>query len=90
MKRPPHAPRPGSARKLIELRLKQVDDLQGKFMRHLRMKPDDLEGAAQLLVQLQRARKAVPQSHWLSVDAVRLHRNRSVGCSASDSTGEAL
>lgn len=76
MKRPPYAPRRTSARQSIERRLKQVDDLQGKFLRHLRMKPDDLEGAAQLLVQLQRARKTVPQSHWLYVDAVRLQRNR--------------
>jgi len=75
MKRRPYDPRRDSAYNLIELRLKRVDDLRAKFLRHLRMEPNDREGAAQLLWQLQRARKAVPQPYWLGVDAIRLQRS---------------
>ncbi len=75
MKRPPYDPRRDSAHNLIKRRLKRFDDLRAKFLRHLRMEPNDREGAAQLMVQLQRARESVPQSHWLRVDAVRFQRS---------------
>jgi len=76
MKPAPSKPRVTSAGQSLEYRLKQIDNLQGEFMRHLQIKPDDLEGAAQLLAQLQRARKTVPKSHWLRIDSARLDRCR--------------